>query len=202
MPLVANVSAHSAGATLIPSHVDDETATTLPGPTSVKPSSPSGSALPPTRTTRNELRCVDVRRQQFDTDVAGLAGLTDVQELRALLLVADAPQLDATGEEDHKSAPDRQQEQGPGAHGLARLWPLACARATPAALGDRRHGSRSLWQSDRATTGRQPRRQQPSRHRRQSLQRWRSRQIASVAERIDLGDYAGKPVLLWFWAPT
>ena len=44
------VSAQSAGAMVIPSHVDDDTATTLPGPTRVKPARPLGSSIPPTRT--------------------------------------------------------------------------------------------------------------------------------------------------------
>ena len=154
------------------------------------------------------------RRDQLDRDIAGLARLTDAQQRRGLLLAADPQQLDPTGEENHQSTSDRQQQQGPGAHGLARLWPLACRSMRRMLLrrgrrgdgGVRRRPGRAISRGGHGTSCHR-------RHRRCCGPTGTGDQ-AEVPDAlafsaplvgggtIDLADYAGKPVLLWFWAPT
>ena len=86
----------------------------------------ANSLLVPHWATADEFRRLDRRRDQLDRDIARLARLTGDQQRRRFLLTTHPQQLDTSRQENDESTSDREQQQCPGAHGLARLWPLAC----------------------------------------------------------------------------
>ena len=92
----------------------------------VKPSNPSGSSVPPIRTSATSSDSVAADDTSSTVTSPALPGSPVSQQRRCLLLAADSQQLDSTCQKNHESACDGKQQQGPGAHGLARLWPLAC----------------------------------------------------------------------------
>src|SRR3954447_20484302 len=145
-------------------------------------------------------------RHQCDGHVTGLAGLARGEHLRRLLLTADTKQLDATREEDDQPTSHGEQQQRLGAHGLVRLKAvsvqqvrrlLLCAVGVAALAAC---GNPGVQPAD-------PLAERSAPAAKSAAASDVAQPLAFSAPRVgggtlDMAAYAGKPVLLWFWAPT